>query len=115
MERAKEIIGKYCNGLRVGVAVSGGADSMCLLRLFCDVLPKKDITVLNVEHGIRGENSVRDSKFVESEAKRLGVKFIGISADVPALSQKSGKSEETEARLVRKTSFRPYLTVAKSI
>lgn len=109
MERAKEIIGKYCNGLRVGVAVSGGADSMCLLRLFCDVLPKKDITVLNVEHGIRGENSVRDSKFVESEAKRLGVKFIGISADVPALSQKSGKSEETEARLVRKNFFSSVL------
>ena len=109
MQRAKEIIGKYCDGLSVGVAVSGGADSMCLLRLFCEVLPKKDIVVVNVEHGIRGESSVRDSKFVEAEAKKLGVRFVGIEADVPALAKLSGRSEETEARLVRKDFFSSLL------
>ena len=109
MERAKEIIKKHCDGLRAGVAVSGGADSMCLLRLFCEVLPKKDIVALNVEHGIRGERSVADSEFVKAECEKLGVKFVGIRADVPALAKASGRSEETEARIVRKEFFASLL------
>ena len=110
MESAEKIIKKYCDCLRVGVAVSGGADSMCLLRVFCGILPKTDIVALNVEHGIRGDRSVADSEFVRAECEKLGVKFIGIRADVPSLSKASGRSEETEARLVRKKFFADVLS-----
>lgn len=90
---------------KIAVAVSGGADSMCLLDLAARYFPLTQITVLNVEHGIRGEKSRSDSAFVEAAAKRYGVKFIGKSVDVPRLAENSGRSEETEARLARKAFF----------
>lgn len=94
---------------KIAVAVSGGADSMCLLDLAVKHFPPDRIIVLNVEHGIRGEESKRDSAFVKAAAERYGVKFIGRAVDIPALCKTSGRSEETEARLARKAFFSEVL------
>ncbi len=97
-------------GEKIAAAVSGGADSMCMLDLAAKYFPPDRIIVLNVEHGIRGEESRRDSEFVRAAAKRYGVKFIGKSVDIPALCLASGRSEETEARLARKAFFSEVLS-----
>ncbi len=83
---------------KIGVAVSGGMDSMCLL----DVMRKtqKNIVVINIEHGIRGEESVSDSLFVSSYCKLIGVPCLQYSVDT--LNQlQPGESVELTARRLR--------------
>ena len=53
-------------GERIGVAVSGGADSVALLRLLADLRPELGIclTVLHFNHQLRGRESDADEHFV---------------------------------------------------
>lgn len=62
-------------GDRVLVAVSGGPDSVCLLRVFMEVKRnlKIEIIVANLDHGIRGRESKRDSDFVKELSKDFGL------------------------------------------
>lgn len=110
MERAKSIIAKYATQGKIGVAVSGGADSMTLLHLAMSLLRKENIVVLNVEHGLRGETSKADSQFVCDFASKNGLEFICRSVDVLSLVNASGRSEETEARLARHSFFAEVLS-----
>ncbi len=49
-------------GQRVGIAVSGGADSVFLLHALRELgLP---LSVIHIEHGIRGAASIADAEFV---------------------------------------------------
>ena len=50
-------------GKRVLCAVSGGADSMCLLSLLFS--RGIDVYAAHFEHGIRGEEAQRDAQFVK--------------------------------------------------
>jgi tRNA(Ile)-lysidine synthase len=65
---------------RVLVAVSGGADSVALLRLLVAVNGGKhwgfSIVIGHVNHRTRGAASDGDEKFVRAVAKELGVKFL---------------------------------------
>lgn len=56
------------------VAVSGGVDSVVLL----DMLSKSDhqLVVAHVDHGIRGEDSAADARFVAALAKRYRLPFV---------------------------------------
>ena len=66
-------ISKNLYGKTVAVAVSGGEDSMALLHFtvnFCARFRIK-VVALNVEHGIRGETSLRDSAFVKDYCKTI--------------------------------------------
>ena len=59
--------GEFKKFKKVVLAVSGGRDSMCLLHYFiagADKLPP--FSVLNFEHGLRGEESRGDSDFVKA-------------------------------------------------
>ena len=87
-------------GCTVLCAVSGGADSVCLLDL---VRRLGDVTVLcaHFDHGIRGAESARDAAFVEALCKEWGVPFFPGRGDVPAYAAANGLSIETAAREVR--------------
>ncbi|HCI22097.1 MAG TPA: tRNA lysidine(34) synthetase TilS, partial [Clostridiales bacterium] len=87
-------------GCTVLCAVSGGADSVCLLDL---VRRLGDVTVLcaHFDHGIRGAESARDAAFVEALCKEWGVPFFLGRGDVPAYAAANGLSIETAAREVR--------------
>ncbi len=106
---ASEIILKYASkeGM-VGVGVSGGADSMTLLNIAVKTLGADRITVLHIEHGIRGEDSLRDAEFVKNACKDLGVKFCLYSVDIPALSKQNKRSEESEARIFRHSVYERF-------
>lgn len=93
----------------LGVAVSGGPDSMCLLDILAKNLDPARLVVLNVEHGIRGEASKRDSAFVEEYARSRGLRFIGTAVNVPERRKASGRSEESEARIARREFFEERL------
>ena len=80
-------------------AVSGGADSMCLLHVLWS--RGYDVTAAHFEHGIRGEESLRDAKFVETWCKEHNIPFVIEHADVPACAEKSGMSLEETARELR--------------
>ena len=55
------------HGAKILCAVSGGADSMCLLHLLKSLEREKNYTVCaaHFEHGLRGEEALRDQRFVE--------------------------------------------------
>jgi tRNA(Ile)-lysidine synthase len=95
-------------GQHVGVAVSGGADSVCLLHVLLELAPQLDIrlTVLHLNHGLRGEESRQDEQFVRDLAARLGlpavVRAVGVAASPDNLEQ--------AARQARLALFRQQIT-----
>ena len=60
--------------LRLAAAVSGGADSMALLRILLALQPEfgYELSVCHVNHGLRGEKADRDEAFVRDACARLG-------------------------------------------
>lgn len=90
---------------RIGLAVSGGADSVALAFLLTKAGKKKNaakrFVVLHVDHGLRKE-SKEEYNFVRDLAKRLGVPFKGVHAKVV---KKKGESIEMAARRVRLSFF----------
>ena len=87
-------------GSRVLCAVSGGADSMCLLELLLE-WGGCEIAAAHFEHGIRGEESLRDRDFVKEYCREHGVEcFIG-SGDAPGIAAERGISLEQAARELR--------------
>lgn len=78
------------------VAVSGGADSVALLRALaaCGFMP---LSVAHVNHQLRGAESDADEAFVRELAAALGVPCRVKSVDVAAL----GGNVESTARRVR--------------
>ncbi len=83
---------------KIGVAVSGGMDSMALLNAYLAI--NQDIAVINIEHGIRGKSSLRDSNFVRDFCKKHNIELLQFFVDVPN-SLHAGESIETGARRIR--------------
>lgn len=83
---------------KLGVAVSGGMDSMVLLDL-CRKVQKK-LVVINIEHGIRGQESISDSDFVQSYCRLCGVEYMRFSFNTLE-EMKPGESVELAARRLR--------------
>lgn len=79
--------GMFERGRHVGVAVSGGADSVCLLRALVDLAPQWDLrlSVLHLNHKLRGQESEEDELFVVELARQLGLPVTVRSANIAAL------------------------------
>lgn len=90
---------------RIGIAVSGGADSVALAFLLTKGGTKKNASkrfvILHVDHGLRKE-SAEEYRFVKSLAERLGLPFRGTHAKV---ERRKGESLEMAARRVRLAFF----------
>jgi tRNA(Ile)-lysidine synthase len=97
----------------VAVALSGGRDSMALLHMLLSVLPKNRLKAINVEHGIRGEESLLDSKFVASQCKALCVPLLTYSIDCVKEAKKQKLSIEQVARKLRYECFYDALSKGK--
>ena len=97
----------FTAGDRVAVAVSGGADSVCLLRVLVELAPRWDLTlsVLHVNHNLRGDQSRDDAAFASSLAAELNLPFRLRDLD---LSNSPGNLEQA-ARNARLGFFHDHL------
>ena len=94
-----ERYGMFRPGVTVAVAVSGGADSVCLLHVLHTLgFP---LHVLHLNHNLRGEESRADAEFVRLLAESLGLPCAIREAHLP-----SGGNLEQIAREARLSFFR---------
>lgn len=98
-------------GERVGVAVSGGIDSVALLRLLLELRGELGVvlSVVHFNHKLRGAESDGDEVFVANLAREHGLEFIHDSDDVPQHAAEEHVSVETAARELRYGFFRSLL------
>jgi tRNA(Ile)-lysidine synthase len=98
-------------GQRVAVAVSGGADSVCLLHVLCELRPRWNLrlTVVHLDHQLRGEESRQDAAFVRDLAAALDLPFELRETDVQALCRETGDNLEQAARAARLAFFRDLI------
>ncbi len=94
-------------GDRVGVAVSGGADSVALLQLLQSVREKLGIKLLVVhfDHLLRGAESGADAEFVADLARRNAIPFVLDREDVAAAARQNKWNLEDAARRLRYAFF----------
>src|SRR5947209_2211014 len=99
-------------GDRVGVAVSGGIDSVALLRLLLELRHELGIvlSVVHFNHKLRGAESNEDQEFVGSLARQHGLEFHTDSDDVAARAAEERINVEAAARELRYGFFRYLLT-----
>ena len=97
----------FSKGARVAVAVSGGSDSMALLHYLFSHSNDLQISVcaLNIEHGIRGEQSKRDSLFVKEYCEANSIPFIFYAVDSINYSKTNKLCLEESARKLRYECF----------
>ncbi len=88
-------------GTRAGVAVSGGADSVCLLELLRELSGRLgiELTILHVNHGLRGAESDADEQFVRDLGQRSALPVLVEHAPV------TGGNVEQTARDLRRSFF----------
>jgi tRNA(Ile)-lysidine synthase len=99
-------------GDRVGVAVSGGADSMALLRLLLELRKELGIvlSVVHFNHKLRGSESDGDEQFVAELAQRHKLELFSESGEVAAHAAEKHLSLETAAREMRYRYFQGLLS-----
>ena len=93
-------------GDRVGVAVSGGEDSMALLNILHNLAEKVhfEVVAVHINHNIR-RNANADAKFVKQYCDEHLIEFVKYSVDVPEYSAANKVSIETAARILRYECF----------
>ena len=114
LDRIAQTIARYRMfeaGQKVGVAVSGGADSVCLLHVLRELASHWDLRlhVLHLNHGLRGAESDEDAEFVGRLAAEFGYPFTGRDADLTA----SADNLEQAAREARLAFFGEMLATSQ--
>ena len=98
-------------GDRVGIAVSGGADSVASLRLLLEL--RKEIgvvlSVVHFNHKLRGDASDEDERFVARLAQEHKLELHCESGEVATYAAEKHLSLETAARQMRYQYFRRLL------
>src|SRR5438045_1950327 len=90
-------------GDRVAVAVSGGADSVALLRVLLELREELGVVLLvaHFHHRIRGREADADCEFVRALAGQHDLEFHSSEGDVPALARQHSITLEEAARELR--------------
>jgi tRNA(Ile)-lysidine synthase len=98
-------------GDRVGVTVSGGADSVALLRLLLELRQEIGVvlSMAHFNHKLRGAESDEDERFVAQLARQHKLEIRTASGEVAAYATEKHRSLETAAREMRYQFFRHLL------
>jgi tRNA(Ile)-lysidine synthase len=99
--------GAILPGSRVCVAVSGGADSVALLRVLEALANDLGITLLvaHFNHCLRASESDADAGFVENLTRQLGLRFLQRTENVAAFAHAEGWNLEDAGRKLRRRFF----------
>ena len=99
-------------GERIGVAVSGGADSVALLRALSELAPRLGVVlvVLHLNHNLRGPDSEADERFVRELASELELEVAVETEDVASLAALLHLSLEAAGRRARYAFFQRAAT-----
>ncbi|MBE7031788.1 MAG: tRNA lysidine(34) synthetase TilS [Ruminococcaceae bacterium] len=91
------------SGDRVLAAVSGGADSVCMLHILSRLKQAIGFEVFcaHLNHGLRGEAADNDEKFVAELCKQLGIKVFTRKTDVAGLAKAEKLTVEEAGRKAR--------------
>ena len=102
-------------GDRIGVAVSGGADSVALLLLMLELREKLGIvlSVVHFNHKLRGKASEADEKFVAKLAAKHKLEFHAGFAHVADKARKERTNLEDAARRSRYDYLRGFVEPGK--
>jgi tRNA(Ile)-lysidine synthase len=102
-------------GERLGVGVSGGADSVGLLLLLLELREELGIvlSIAHLNHKLRGRASDADEKFVRKLAATHGIQFHGESVDVAARAKRDKANLEDAARRTRYEFFASLVAKGK--
>ncbi len=94
-------------GERIGIGVSGGADSVALLRLFAELREELGIVpcVVHFNHQLRGKASDADEKFVAKLAAEHGLEFFAAREDIAAKAKRERANLEDAGRRARYAYF----------
>src|SRR5690348_14059387 len=106
-------------GMRIAVGLSGGADSVALLRALMARRGELGLVIhaAHLHHGLRGEEADGDRDFCRELASGLGIPFheervdTATEARANAESGKAGESIEEAARRLRYAWFRRLLAL----
>jgi len=98
-------------GDRLGIAVSGGIDSVALLRLLLELRQELGIvlSVVHFNHKLRGAESDADQEFVAQLAREHELHFHAASGEVAQLAADEHSGLEAAARELRYGFFRQLL------
>ncbi|MDR2772607.1 MAG: tRNA lysidine(34) synthetase TilS [Elusimicrobiota bacterium] len=97
---------------KIIAAVSGGADSMCLLHLFMRLKKKMDIEIkaVHFDHSLRKE-SAKEGKIVEKFCLKNGIPFESVRFSTKQYAVDNSISIETAGRELR---YKHLLEIAKA-
>lgn len=95
------------SGDKVLVALSGGADSVCLLSVLKKLSGELgfEVCAAHLNHMIRGAEADRDEAYAAELCTMLGVRFYAERADIPSMAKERGISEELAGREARYAFF----------
>ncbi|MGP1588343.1 MAG: tRNA lysidine(34) synthetase TilS [Oribacterium sp.] len=94
------------------LGLSGGADSVCLLSILSGLRERLSFSLhaCHVQHGIRGEEAVRDLRFSREMAERFSVPFLWEQVDAPGYAGEKRIGIEEAARILRYRALREQLS-----
>lgn len=100
--------GMINKGDRILAAVSGGADSVCMLHILNTIKKSMgfEIYCAHLNHCLRGDDADSDEKFVVDLCERLNIPVFCKSVDVAALANEKKLTTEEAGRLARYDFFR---------
>lgn len=103
LEQAQALAEEYAMllpGQTILCAVSGGADSMCLLYWLAGQTGIR-LQAAHFDHQLRGTESAEDAAFVQTQCEQLGIPLTVGAADVAAAAAEAGQGIEETARRLR--------------
>jgi tRNA(Ile)-lysidine synthase len=98
-------------GLRLAVGLSGGADSVALLRALAEQRRELGLVLhaAHLHHGLRGEEADGDLNFARALAADLGLPFHEARVDAGAAAKENAETIEEAARRLRYGWFRQLM------
>lgn len=114
---ARQILSGYdLKGANVLLGLSGGADSVFLFYVLCEIrrLGGPDLSAVHINHMLRGEAADGDEEFVRALCEAEGVKLYVRREDVCELAGRLHTGTEAAGRMVRYEEFFAHAVTDRS-